>query len=181
MGLRYTVFRVWYEFQKKTGLLQRIFPIKYEPVQIPSIKEWKMNQAFFFQWKVDNIEKLSSTEIEKLSNRVANFKKGEIQLFSGKSYSIPMDEWHRNPLTGYNYNKKQHWSKISEFTNEAGDIKYVWEKARFSWVYDFIRYDQFAHQDSSEVVFSSIQSFIDQNPINQGPHYICSQEISLRV
>ena len=25
---------------------------------------------------------------------------------------------------------------------EAGDIKYVWEKSRFSFLYDIIRYDQ---------------------------------------
>src|SRR5690606_39335330 len=36
-------------------------------------------------------------------------------------------------------------------------------------------------KDLSEFVFAEIESWIDANPINHGPNWRCSQEISLRV
>ena len=68
----------------------------------------------------------------------------------------------------------------SRLSKEAGDIKYVWEKSRFSFLYDVIRYDYHFDDDQSEFIFKQIEDFIDKNPINQGPNYKCSQEISLR-
>ncbi|HWH62634.1 MAG TPA: alginate lyase family protein, partial [Ginsengibacter sp.] len=44
-----------------------------------------------------------------------------------------------------------------------------------------IRYDYHFNEDCSELVFSEIVSWINANPINCGPNYRCSQEISLRV
>ncbi len=181
MGIRYMAFRVSYELKKKTGLFKKKFPIRISDISVPSLPEWHKNQTPFFQWNFDKFPELDRDDITKLSKRVDNLKKGKIELFGGKTYSTPLNEWHINPLTGYEYSKITHWSKIPEFTKEAGDIKYVWEKARFSWVYSFIRYDKHASQDSSKFIFDSIESFIDQNPINQGPNYICSQEISLRI
>ena len=39
----------------------------------------------------------------------------------------------------------------------------------------------FFQKDQSKLVFSEINDFINKNPINQGPNYKCSQEISLSV
>ncbi|MDP5078643.1 MAG: heparinase II/III family protein, partial [Nonlabens sp.] len=73
------------------------------------------------------------------------------------------------------------WSQIPDLSKEAGDIKFVWEKARFSYLYDIMRYDYHSGDDQAAFVFSEIEDFIDKNPINLGPQYKCSQEISLRV
>ena len=43
-----------------------------------------------------------------------------------------------------------------------------------------IRYDYHFGIDLSEFVFSEIENWIDKNPINCGPNYICGQEIALR-
>ena len=56
----------------------------------------------------------------------------------------------------------------------------MWEKSRFSYLYDLIRYDYHHGEDMAEVVFNDIRSWIQANPINQGPNYRCSQEIALR-
>ena len=68
-----------------------------------------------------------------------------------------------------------------DLSSEAGDIKYVWEKARFSFLYDVIRYDYHFEEDQSTYAFKEIEDFITKTPINQGPNYKCSQEISLRI
>jgi hypothetical protein len=66
-------------------------------------------------------------------------------------------------------------------STEAGDIKYVWEKSRFTYIQTILRYDYHFQQDHADWVFSEMESWIRMNPINQGPNYRCSQEISLRV
>src|SRR5690606_12097883 len=54
-------------------------------------------------------------------------------------------------------------------------------KSRFSYILHLIRYDYHFDSDQSEFVFSEIESWIDSNPINNGPNWRCSQEISLRI
>ncbi|MGH2563406.1 MAG: alginate lyase family protein, partial [Ginsengibacter sp.] len=44
-----------------------------------------------------------------------------------------------------------------------------------------IRYDYHFNKECAEFVFSEIISWIEANPVNCGPNYRCSQEISLRV
>ncbi|MEM9992400.1 MAG: heparinase II/III family protein, partial [Bacteroidota bacterium] len=83
--------------------------------------------------------------------------------------------------TGYKYDANIHWTSIEDIVPEAGDIKYVWELSRFSFLYSIIRYDYHFQEDSSEWVFDKILDWIAQNPINKGPNYKCSQEIGLRV
>jgi hypothetical protein len=90
-------------------------------------------------------------------------------------------DWITNPESNYKYDSSKHWTEIADYSNKAGDIKYVWEKSRFSYLYDIIRYDYHFEKDCSAFIFSEILSWITSNPINQGPNYRCSQEISLRV
>jgi hypothetical protein len=86
-----------------------------------------------------------------------------------------------NPDTGYKYDITKHWTKIKELDPANGDIKYVWEKSRFSYLYTIIRYDFHFQSDQSELVFKEILDWINKNPLNYGPNYISSQEIALRL
>ena len=48
-------------------------------------------------------------------------------------------------------------------------------------MYDIIRYDYHFSDDQSKFVIDEILDFIEKNPINKGPNYKCSQEISIRL
>lgn len=181
MGLRYIFFRILYTIRIKLGWQKKTFPIEPAFTKKISLKEWKENlPPFFFYGK--NIHKLPKQKKEALVETFQDIEKGMFTFFNkskiklGKEYS-----WAVNPSTGYRYNINKHWSEIQDLSKEAGDIKYVWEKARFSYIYDIIRYDYHYNEDKSAFIFSEIESFIDKNPINQGPNYKCSQEISLRT
>ena len=65
-------------------------------------------------------------------------------------------------LTGFQYDIHKHWSEVQDLSKEAGDIKYVWEKARFSFLYDVIRYDYHFEDDQSQFVFKQIEDFIEK-------------------
>ncbi len=180
MGIRYVAYRIVFELEHRFGVLVRRFPTK--PVQKKgiSLSDWKKNPPPFLIPSRSNlaITKKKSTKLEGAANRILN---GEIQFFYGKWYPLTINyDWLTNPETGYTY-PLWHWSKIADFDKTLGDIKYVWEKSRFSYIQTIIRYDYHYDLDHSEWVFSEIDSWIMSNPINQGPNWRCSQEISLRL
>lgn len=181
MGWRYTQFRAKHELLRKTGLLKKKFPVSPSYKQYISLENWKRNQGnFFFKSKESlSFKKNPSTLIKERFDKI---KQGQFIFFNSLEFNIGEDyNWITNPETGFKYDIKKHWTEIADYSKEAGDIKYVWEKSRFSYLYDVIRYDYHFNEDCSLFVFSEILSWIKSNPINQGPNYRCSQEISLRI
>jgi len=142
-----------------------------------TISEWRESSAKFF-WNTPAGNRKPNPS---LKSRVDRMRNNEFQFFYGQYISIPKDDdWLTNPLTGYRYSKHTHWTKISTFNKVHGDIKYVWERSRFCFLYDMIRYDYHYQQDQSDWVFGKISDWIDSNVLNCGPNYVCSQEIALR-
>ncbi|WP_169739256.1 heparinase II/III family protein [Dyadobacter crusticola] len=114
-----------------------------------------------------------------MQKKVHRILQGKQLFFSNKW--ILVKDWHTNPTTQFTYRKDQHWTRIPTLSAAAGDIKYVWEKARFTFLYDLIRFDFHGGASQSKFVLACLEDWIDQNPVNRGPHWVCSQEISLRV
>jgi len=180
MGWKYTSFRVWYELKRKSGLLRFQYPTNPKPNDLLSLKEWRESGAkFFFEDSQDLL--ISRTKDPRLKHRVSAMKEGVFKYFNGSDLSVSLDyPWLTNPISGHRYKSTKHWSKIPSFSSAHGDIKYVWEKSRFCYFYDLIRYDYHYQEDQSEWVFSDICSWMDANPINCGPNFTCSQEIAIR-
>lgn len=178
MGFRYIVYRLGFELKKKLGLLKVNFPVNPPIEKFISLNEWRKKFRFFGVSFLDSsIENNSfeAPEIEPLLD-------GNIQFFHSEWRNLGLDyDWITNPDTGFKYDVSKHWLDIQDYSIEAGDIKFVWEKSRFSYLFQIIRYDQFTSKDHSKWVFNEINSWIDANPINCGPNYRCSQEISLRI
>ncbi len=177
MGFRYVAYRTRHEVEKQTGLLKRRFPPNPVYQEFISLQDWKNLPVQFPQLIPET--PVSESDLSSLQNRVEAFKKGRLTFFSSEEYEVK--DWLTNPLTGYRYDVTKHWTEIADFSPEAGDIKYVWEKSRFTFLYDLIRFDVHFQEDQSEVVFNEIDSWIAENPVNCGPNWRCSQEISLRV
>ena len=189
-GLRWTIFRIKYALETKSGLLKNRFPINPKIETFISLEDWRKNAPkFFFESKEDLMKSSSlrhplgmGESEDSLGRKVFNIRQGIFTFFSSTEFNLGKDyDWVTNPDTGFKYDINKHWTEIADLSKEAGDIKYVWEKARFSWLHTLIRYDLQSGEDQSEFVFSEIEDFIDKNPINQGPNYKCSQEISLRT
>jgi len=181
MGYRYLFFRVFYTIKTKIGWQKKIFPRQPKISEYVSLQNWRNNLPPFFFYGKD-ILNLPKKEKEILSKTFQEIQNGVFTFFGKTKISLTIDyDWITNPLTGFQYDINKHWSEIQDISKEAGDIKYVWEKARFSFLYDVIRYDYHFEDDQSAYVFNQIEDFIVKNPINLGPNYKCSQEISLRV
>ena len=179
--MRYILFRSSYELERKAGLLARRFPTVLKPVTIPSLNDWReKGRGWYFQDRGTlTVPKVKSAQ---LKEKMKHILKGDVLFFSKSWKSLGLDyDWVTNPETGYHYDAKQHWTKVNDFSKEAGDIKFVWEKSRFSWLLTVCRYDYHFDEDHAKFVFSQILDWIDKNPLNCGPNYKCSQETSIRI
>ncbi|MES2703159.1 MAG: alginate lyase family protein [Bacteroidota bacterium] len=181
MGLRYVAFRAQHEVLKRSGLLKKKFPAAPVFKTYTTLAEWKQQPAKFF------FESRQSLAIRKdpqpeLKAWFEDIKNGKLLLFNSLLVDLGTNyDWVTNPDSGFRYNASKHWTEIPDYSKTAGDIKFVWEKSRFSYLYDIIRYDYHFDHDCAAFVFSDIGSWIKANPVNCGPNYRCSQEMSLRV
>jgi hypothetical protein len=181
MGWRYMAFRSVYELQRKSGHLKKNFPEAPPFKQYLSLEEWKASPVRFFFRSREEMSVVRQS-LPSLRERYHEIRRGRFPFFNGPLIDLGDDhDWMKNPDTGYVYDGARHWTTINDYSREAGDIKYVWEKARFAYLYDVIRYDYHYGEDCAEWVLGEILSWISANQVNCGPHYKCSQEISLRV
>ena len=175
------VYRFFNEFEKKLGVLKKKHPINPSPSFFVSWSEWKKTLPTYYisSRESTKLEKIQTDTLKEDALRLLN---GEVCFFNYEWKKLGKDyNWITNPQTGYVYDIQKHWSEIADLSQEAGDIKYVWEKSRFTYLLTIIRYDHHFDKDNSEFVFSEIEDWIDGNPINQGPNWRCSQEISVRI
>ena len=175
------MFRTNYELERKTGLLVRKYPTTLKAVPVPALEEWRKKGCGWFFEDRDNL-KVSKNKALELKEKMDHILKGDALFFSKTLKPLGLDhDWVTNPETGYHYDANQHWTKVNDFSKEAGDIKFVWEKSRFSWLLTVCRYDYHFDEDDAEFAISQILDWIDKNPLNCGPNYKCSQEISIRI
>lgn len=178
---KYILFRSKYEFERRTGLLALKFPTYPKKVKLPSLEEWRNSKAkyLFDDRNVVAVPKRPSSDLAAAAKRVL---KGEVRFFSHEWKQLGLDwDYMTNPENGYHYDKNLHWTKVNDFDEAAGDIKFVWEPSRFSSLYTIVRNDYHNDEDHSEFVIGRILDWIDKNSLNCGPNYKCSQETSLRV
>lgn len=181
MGLRYTWYRVTHVIESKFGLLKKRHPMNPAVKKYISLEDWKNSATTFVIDARENMQ-LEKNPIPELKEKATKILNGEICFFSSEWKNLGSDyNWITNPETNYTYDNSKHWSEINDFNPLNGDIKYVWEKSRFSYLLTIMRYDYHFNEDHSAFVFAEIENWIDANPINQGPNWKCSQEISLRI
>ena len=182
MGLRYVLFRAGYELKRRSGFLKLAFPVKVLQRRWATLADWKqLPTVFLFESREQlQAENPLKPEIaESLKTEITEYKKGNLLFFNSQYYAVT--DWFTNPKTDHRYSPTQHWTEINDFSPTAGDIKYVWEKSRFSFLYPLIRYDLQTGEDLAETVFQEIDSWIAANHLHCGPNWRCSQEIALRV
>lgn len=181
MGWRYVKFRAGHELKRRSGIMKKNFPVLPEMRPFISLEQWKISAGTFFFTSKESLQVIKNPD-SSLEQRFNDYCEGKILFFNSTLIHVGKDyDWITNPDTGYRYDHRKHWTEIADYSQEAGDIKYVWEKSRFSFLYDIIRYDYHFGKDCSDIVFKEILSWIDHNPVNCGPNYRCSQEMSLRV
>jgi hypothetical protein len=109
---------------------------------------------------------------------------GRVNYFSVHARDIGNPpNWFLNPFQNKQHPQPTlHWSKIADFSADAGDIKVVWEISRFNWASIFAR----AWRISGDARYlSALQLWMQDwwrcNPPYTGPNWMCGQETSIRL
>lgn len=181
MGIRYVAYRVLNVARVKTGWHKRKFPVAPDAIQFLTLEEWKKEKkAFFFRDSSDI--PVFEADRKAIAEKAIQIRNGSFLFFNSILYELGSNyDWVTNPQNGYRYPVNKHWSDINDFSEETGDIKFVWEKSRFGFIYDLIRDEQANGTNHQQFIYDEILDWIDHNPVNCGPNWKCSQEISLRV
>lgn len=180
-GIKYVLFRTLYEIGRKIGLLKIKYPTHVRQYNWISLAKWREMDLPFSLFLYNSVN-INDKTLSCLKEKMELITNGSIQFFNNQFINIGLDyDWVTNPESTYKYDISKHWTEIEDIDKNTGDIKYVWEKSRFSFLYTIIRYDTYLKGDHSQFVISQILDWIKKNPLNCGPNFKCSQEISLRV
>jgi len=100
--------------------------------------------------------------------------KGKVRLFGGAP--VPLQLASPNGLF--------HWTEYERNLARlfTGDVKFVWEPARFSWAFTLARAYQVSGDEHYPAAFwSYLEEFQRENPAYQGLNWVSGQEVGLRL
>jgi len=98
---------------------------------------------------------------------------GQVRLFGGDPVDLKLTgDW---PLA--------HWTDFEKGTIKLeGDIKFIWEPARFGWAFTLGRaYHAAGDEKYAEAFWKYFEGFSEGNPAYLGPHWINGQEVAIRL
>ena len=91
-------------------------------------------------------------------------------------------EWLIHPDSGFRYAGGDPWWRVAHFDRRAGDIKDVWEPARFAWAYELARGWLVTGDDTFVgALLAGVSTFLRSSPPFRGPHWACGQETAIRA
>lgn len=169
LGLRWACFRLSYAWRRRTGALQRQSPRSdWDEVATPPAARLPMFHPPAPPWRPD------LTEADAVLQ-------GRFRLFQTREVEAGLEPaWHRNQLTGESVSADIHWSGLGDFA--LGDIKGVWELSRFSWAFALGRaYAATREADYATRFWALFSDWIERNPPNSGPNWMCGQEATFRL
>jgi len=193
LGWRWLFFRAGYELRVRTGLMCWQSPAftwadrplaRYLRPGVPTAPEayaqWRRSHSprFFFQ-KLPTAPDAATQALVK--TEADALLEGHWVYFSALKLKHPFPpDWHRHPLNGRAYAPDQHWSQIDDF--EQGDIKFVWEPARFACAFLFARaYAYTGDERYPQGFWALVMDWREHNPPRLGVHWKSGQELAIRL
>lgn len=192
IGIRSIAWRAYYEFARKSGWLKRRYPHR-------SVDAWN---AFDVAPIVDRVQKATGFFIPPntlafrsayqksfpelasvLATAADRIGSGEIEYFSKLHYKFDsLPDWRRNPFTGEFVSDERHWSDLDFYSPRYGDLKFMLEPSRFSFLCVLVRAYRYTGDEKYPAVFWRLfEDWVAKNPPQSGPLWICGQESALRI
>jgi len=189
LGLKGTAFRIGWELQKRSGLTgywTRFQSNSEKPLNEKLEWFWADRLPFADPLSVADAlqDRVSLHSKNKLLERAEGALTGRILCF-GKwvgEFGAPTD-WHRDPKTGLRRDPKVNWSQALEEGDDQGDVKLLWEAARFPHAYHIARAAAFfpdAAPGFAKALSAQMEDFAAANSVGRGIHWASGQEIAVR-
>ena len=160
LGLQKLWFYACYQFGLRCGHYRRATPfIQPEYIGIPGLPAY------------EKIPEISEAQLNLLLAEADRVCGGEVRLFGGDF--VPLD------LEGGA--SELHWTALEKLPPE-GDIKFIWEPARFGWAITLARAYAFSGDDRYAAEFwKNTLHFLNVHPPNRGRQWQSAQEVAIRL
>lgn len=175
-GARGLALRLRHEIERRAGLLDRLTrraapraawqPV---PVDLAPVRAHHAAEPALAAGAVADGERV-------LAGRIPYFH--EIEIDSGWP-----PRWLEHPRTGRRWPGDRPWSELSTTDLALGDIKWIWEPARFGFAWRLARAAVAEGRPDRwcAALFDALDSFARTCPPFLGPNWYCGQETALRV
>jgi hypothetical protein len=189
LGLLGTAFRIGWEVRARTGLLE--WPARSRVDSSPAYETaqdglWADRLPFADPDSVAYAmrDRIQPDALARLRDIAQNSLRGRILCFGRwvGDFGDPID-WHRHPATGTKTSPNVHWARALRAAAGGGDVKLLWEAARFPHAYHVARAAAFFPEVGLELsrgLLAQIEQFVERNPEGRGVHWNSGQEISVR-
>lgn len=173
LGIQQVGLYSYYLFGLRSGLFRRMTPAQ-KPLDFQQARAYEISTGLVKIPECEALVQLVGENAPALLAEANDLDQGKVRLFGGPlqdlSLLVPL------PL--------EHWTKVAVDQSKAGteDIKYLWESARFTWVYTLARaYILSGDEVYAETFWREFEAFADINLPNLGPNWVSSQEVALRL
>jgi hypothetical protein len=190
LGPAWFLRRLWFRAERSFGWLERRCPLQaWDQVAVPAdyAARWRHAAPRLPIAKIERAYLAPHVEawaVENGHSPVAEadlLALGRFRIFNHDLVDAGVHpRWQTSVLDGATVDAAVHWTKLSD----AGttDIKGVWELSRFAWVYPLVRAwvldGEARHVERFWVL---LEDWMQANPPNRGPQWMCGQEASFRL
>lgn len=167
--------RTVFELRRRTSALRA------EPAEVREIHVAPLPKAWPF---TPNVEKVRHAAERTGIERAQRVLQGEYDAYRWMWLPRPAEAeaWLRHPHSGHVYPRDLPWWRVSHFDPRAGDIKDIWEPARFTWMFDLARgWLVTGDERYAACARDGVLSFLESAPPFRGVHWACGQETSIRA
>lgn len=171
LGLKKTALYALYQLGVKSGCLRLLTRTS----STPPLTEWLQpaRQLPLFLPAAGALEEVVGDTRAALLTEAATITAGYFHRF-GTAETFPIQFAPSRPL--------RHWTDTTDQPSSGEDIKFIWEAARFGWVFPLGRAYTLQPDDSYAAAFwQQAETFWEHNPPNQGPNWASGQEVALRI
>jgi hypothetical protein len=191
LGPAWFLRRLWFQVERSSGLMERLIcPVHaWTDIELPAdyAERWRRSTPRLPIAKIDRSYLAPHVEAWAVANgrspvaEAALLALGRFRIFNHDLVDAgERPSWHTSVLDGAKVDPSVHWTKLSD----AGttDIKGVWELSRFAWVYPLVR-AWVLDGDARHVerFWVLLEDWMQANPPNRGPQWMCGQEASFRL
>ncbi len=168
LGPRQLGLYAWYKFSLRSGYLRYVEGRKWV------VDNGQMTYVLDLPTRDELFATLGDEGIAQVISQADEIVDGQVRLFGGDP--VPLDLTPSGELS--------HWTEYELGRTGVGDIdiKYIWEPARFGWVFTLGRaYHLTGDERYPESFWRYFEIFHSANPVNMGPNWVSAQEVALRI
>ncbi len=164
-------YMIWYRLTLKFKVRRFLFPVKIISCDGVFFRTGTKRCDYPLEWK------------DSLLSQAERIVTGIFPYYSYHWKKMGKNtDWFVNPFNGERFNSQLHWTLLSDFDKNVGDIKNVWEVSRFSWVATLSRAYAITEDDKYFITINNwLKDWCQANPLNIGPNWKCGQEAAIRV